>query len=118
MGPRGLQNFVTLMQGKLPRLAHALFDTGAETLRPDTLPLVQTPVASASDYIGALLATTTLDLPQPDDPARRTLLHLLLRHAMLLEYAGAATRILSPPGTPPVAPPEPELVNLDRLPMW
>ena len=30
---------------------------------------------------------------------------------MLLEYAGAATRILSPPGTPPVAPPGPELVQ-------
>ena len=112
MGPRGLQNFVTLTQSTLPRLAHALFDEGAATLRPDKLPLVQTPGAPASEYIGALLAATTLATAQPTDPARRTLLHLLLRHAMLLEYAGAATRLLTPPGTSPIAPREAEVVNV------
>ena len=112
MGPRGLQNFVTLTPSTLPRLALALFDGGAETLRPDKLPLVQTPGAPASEYIGALLAATTLATAQPTDPARRTLLHLLLRHAMLLEYAGAATRLLTPPGTSPIAPPEAEVVNV------
>ena len=82
MGPRGLQNFVTLFPGTLPRLAVALFDGDATTLRPDKLPLVQTPGTPAAEYIGALLAATTLATAQPTDPARRTLLHLLLRHAM------------------------------------
>ena len=88
----------------------AVFDTSTEILRPDKLPLVHAP--GAPDYIGELLATTNLNTPQPTVPARRTLLHLLLRHAMQLEYASAAMRLLSPPGTPPVAPSEQELVNM------
>jgi hypothetical protein len=115
MGLPSLQNFVTLTQSTAPRLTQAIFDGGAATLRPDKLPLVQTSGALASEYIGALLAATTLATAQPTDPARRTLLHLLLRHAMLLEYAGAATRLLTPPGTSPITPLEVELVRVGRF---
>ena len=38
----------------------AIFDADTTTLRPDTLPLAQAPAAPALDYIGALLAATTL----------------------------------------------------------
>jgi hypothetical protein len=111
LGQRGLQDFVYLnTMHAPPRLAMAVFTESTDILRPDKLPLVHTP--GAPDYIGELLASTNLNTPQPTDAARRTLLHLLLRHAMQLEYASAAMRLLSPPGTPPVAPTEQELVNM------
>jgi len=71
------------------------------------------------NYIESLLAARdlvkevrfhgqTLEQPPP-----HTLLHLLLRHSMLLEYTGAASRLLIKRGLlPPALRREPELVDL------
>jgi hypothetical protein len=76
-----------------PALAHAAFDDAAHVV---TMPLVGTPA-----YIADLLAITDLDAlagPVPSDAG--PLLKVLLRHALLREYAEAAARLLDSPATP------------------
>ena len=77
----------------VPPLAHAAYD---DATRVVTAPLVGNPT-----YIGDLLATTDLDAlagPVPDDAG--PLLKVLLRHALLREYAEAAARLLDSAATP------------------
>jgi hypothetical protein len=76
-----------------PALAHAAFDDAAHAV---TAPLVGDPT-----YIADLLAVTDLDAlagPVPGDAG--PLLKVLLRHALLREYAEAAARLLDSPATP------------------
>jgi hypothetical protein len=65
----------------------------------------------SSDYIESLLAARDLIKEVRDDQKiqQRTLFYLLLRHSMLLEYAAAASRLLS---LEPALRREPELVDL------
>ena len=94
-----------------PRLSRAVFS-------PPVVPLSGTlvqaaPGASLSpNYIAALLAARDLDAIRHNkvqQPPPRTLLYLLLRHALLLEYAAAASRLLR---LTPALRREPELINL------
>ena len=68
------------------------------------------------NYIESLLAARDLDAIRNDtvqQPPPRTLLYLLLRHSMLLEYAAAASRLLINRGLlQPALRREPELVDL------
>lgn len=88
-----------------PRLARSAYGDLNFLLKA---PLVQAGEVSAArglepNYIAALLAETTVDdiaAKHAQDSAGGTLLHALLRHALLLEYAGAAAGILSTTGTP------------------
>ena len=84
-----------------PRLAGAAYD---ERDRALSAPLVQAgtdaqPAALAPNYIAALLAAPPLPLaetdPLPSPPEPAVLLHVLLRHALQLEYAWAAARLVS-----------------------
>jgi len=102
-----------------PRLARGVFAPPVATLRgalvqpepaPKNAPL-------APNYIESLLAAHDLtrdirdDKNQPAPPP--TLLYLLLRHAMLLEYTTASTQLLIKRGLqPPTLRREPELVDL------
>lgn len=82
-----------------PRIANALFAAQAGTLDG---PLVQAGLEPtlSPNYIETLLAARDLvkDIRfrnlSTEQPAPHTLLHLLLRHSMLLEYTDAATRLL------------------------
>src|SRR5262245_17034408 len=88
-----------------PRLHKSVY---GDLTYPVRAPLVQRGEISATkllepNYIGALLAETTID----DIAARHiqtadggTLLHAMLRHGLLLEYASAAASILATTGTP------------------
>lgn len=103
-----------------PRLAGAAYSELARTV---FVPLVQpddaTAGARASDYIAALLAAP----PVPDTESAAIeplatpapLLHALLRHALQLEYAGAAARLISKATGTPLAAllRDAELVNLN-----
>ena len=100
-----------------PRLAHGIFAPGLANL---TGPLVQADQSSSlsPNYIETLLATRNLNkirfqIPSTDQPGPNTLLHFLLRHSMLLEYASAASRLVIKNGLlqPPLRR-EPELVDL------
>jgi hypothetical protein len=84
-----------------PRLAGAAYD---ERDRALSAPLVQAatdaqPAALEPNYIAALLAAPPLPLTEtdalPDSPQPAVLLHVLLRHALQLEYAWAAARLVS-----------------------
>jgi hypothetical protein len=94
-----------------PRIAHGVFAPPVIDLKG---PLVQEGVSLllAPNYIDSLLASRKLEDIRADkalQPAPRSLLYLLLRHSMLLEYSAAAARQLS---LPPELRREPELVNL------
>jgi hypothetical protein len=101
-----------------PRMARGVFAPPVATLRgalvqpepsDETAPL-------APNYIESLLAARDLaadvrDHHQQEPP--RALLYLLLRHAMLLEYTNAGTRLLIRRGLlPPAQRREPELLDL------
>jgi hypothetical protein len=87
------QETARLGLGFVPALAHAAYDDAAHVV---TAPLVGDPT-----YITDLLAITDLDAlagPVPADAG--PLLKVLLRHALLREYAEAAARLLDAPATP------------------
>jgi hypothetical protein len=105
-----------------PRLEDAAY---AEADVPLTAPLVQAGdlddiPALEPNYIAALLADPPLPAseaaPPPPPGAPATLLHLLLRHSLQLEYTATAARLASrQSGAPPLASllRERELVNLN-----
>jgi hypothetical protein len=108
----------TLRQPWRPRLAHGTFSGPIATLDG---PLVQADRSAAlsPNYIETLL--TARDLIKEvrfrnlsvEQPPPHTLLHLLLRHSMLLEYTNAATRLLIKRGLlQPAVRREPELVDM------
>lgn len=82
-----------------PRMARAVFSSATATLNGS---LVQTNgnESLSPNYIEALLAVRDLAKEQwfkgetLEQPGPHTLLHLLLRHSMLLEYTMAASRLL------------------------
>ncbi len=79
-----------------PRLARAVFSPPVATLAGALVQADQS-VSLSPNYIESLLAARDLDVIRKEtiqQPPPRTLLYLLLRHSMLLEYAAAATRIL------------------------
>ncbi len=104
-----------------PRLAGAAYD---ERDRALTAPLVQAatdaqPTVLEPNYIAALLSAPPLPLTEtdalPDSPQPAVLLHVLLRHALQLEYAWAAARLVAAqPNAPALASllRDIELVNL------
>ena len=72
---------------------------------PVTAPLVQPGELSetarlTTNYIDPLLTAPSLDALLTETAPPASLLHALLRHSMLLEYANAASRILFNNGTP------------------
>ncbi|MGH8666799.1 MAG: hypothetical protein ACREUX_21255 [Burkholderiales bacterium] len=97
----------------------------AESELPVNVPLVQAGsldgvAALEPNYIAALLAAPPLPQTETDAPpppsAPATLLHLLLRHALQLEYTAAAARLAAKqPGAAPLGSllKERELVNLN-----
>ena len=101
-----------------PRLAHAVFAPPVVRLRGALVQADQS-LSLSPNYIESLLAARdlvkevrfhgqTIEQPPP-----HTLLHLLLRHSMLLEYAAAASRLLINRGLlQPGLRREPELVDL------
>lgn len=107
-----------------PRLAKGVFSPSVATLG-GALVQPEPRVAHASlapNYIEMLLATRTLDgihneklrlVGTPEwPPPSRTLLYVLLRHSMLLEYTNAASRFLINRGLlQPALRREPELVD-------
>lgn len=108
----------TLGQAWRPRLAHGTFSGPIATLDG---PLVQTDRSAAlsPNYIETLLAARDLVKEvrfrnlSVEQPPPHTLLHLLLRHSMLLEYTNAATRLLIKRGLlQPALRREPELVDM------
>ncbi|HEV2903881.1 MAG TPA: hypothetical protein VGW32_02485, partial [Pyrinomonadaceae bacterium] len=101
-----------------PRLAHATF-TGP--VAPLNGPLVQTDQnpSLTPNYIKTLLDARDLVKEirfrnlSVEQPPPHTLLHLLLRHSMLLEYTNAATRLLIKRGLlQPALRREPELIDM------
>jgi hypothetical protein len=79
--------------GTRPPISRVVYDPGT---RPLTVPLVQ-----PADYLAELAGTTDVDAlarPVPGDGV--PLLHALLRHGLLREYAEAAARLLA--GASPV----------------
>jgi hypothetical protein len=106
-----------------PRLSRAVFSPPVAPLRGA---LVQAgPGLSLSpNYIESLLAARDLNAIRFDmvqQPPPRTLLYLLLRHSMLLEYAAAGSRLLIRRGLLQQAQlREPELVDipLGTLTLW
>lgn len=108
----------TLGQTWRPRLAHGTYSGPVATLNGPLVQADHSPVLSPN-YIEALLAARditkeirfrNLSIEQPEP---HTLLHLLLRHSMLLEYTNAATRLLlKRAAIPPESRREPELVDL------
>ena len=103
------------LRGVTPRAALTVCDPARSSL---DLPLVQ--ASSSSDltfnYIDQLLKAPTLDavLQHASIPVPFSLLYLLLRHSMLVEYANAAARVL---GREPHGRAEPEHVRFSDLPM-
>ncbi|HKS10898.1 MAG TPA: hypothetical protein VJS13_15215 [Pyrinomonadaceae bacterium] len=89
----------TLGQAWRPRLAHGTFTGPVGTLNG---PLVQADGSTvlSPNYIEILLNARDLTKEvrfrnlSVEQPPPHTLLHLLLRHSMLLEYTNAATRLL------------------------
>lgn len=103
------------LRGVTPRAALTVCDPARSTLK---LPLVQaSPTADFTfNYIDQLLKAPTLDsvLQHESIPAPFSLLYLLLRHSMMVEYANAAARAL---GREPHLRAEPEHVRFSQLPM-
>ncbi|HYU65965.1 MAG TPA: hypothetical protein VEK09_04380, partial [Jatrophihabitantaceae bacterium] len=105
-----------------PRLEDVAY---SEAVMPLKAPLVQAGELDGAEnlepnYIGALLADPPLPTSETDPPVAMpppaTLLHLLLRHSMQLEYTAAAARLSSrQPEATPLATllRERELVNLN-----
>lgn len=94
-----------------PRIAHGVFAPPVIDLKGL---LVQEAVSRllAPNYIDSLLASRNLEDIRADkalEPAPRSLLYLLLRHSMLLEYSAAGAKQLS---LSPELRREAELVNL------
>jgi len=101
-----------------PRLARGVFSPLVATLSGALVQADQS-LSLSPNYIESLLAARdlvkevqfhgqTLEQPPP-----HTMLHLLLRHSMLLEYAAAASRLLIKRGLlQPALRREPELVDL------
>jgi hypothetical protein len=103
----------TLPPGWRPRLSHAVFSPSVAKLNGT---LIQADRASSltPNYIESLLAARDLKAIWEEailQPAPRTLLYLLLRHSMLLEYAAAASLLLN---LQQAQRREPELVNLPK----
>ena len=98
-----------------PRLSRAVF---SPPVAPLSGPLVQADhsLSLSPNYIAALLAARDLDAIRHDtvqQPPPHTLLYLLLRHALLLEYVAAASRLLIKRDLLlPALRREPELVHL------
>ena len=97
-----------------PRLARAVFSPPVAMLRGALVQADQS-VSLSPNYIEFLLAARDLDKIRDDEiqpPPPRTLLYLLLRHSILLEYATAASRLLVKRGLLQLAlRREPELVD-------
>jgi hypothetical protein len=107
--------FLAGLSGITPRAAMTLCDTVRSGL---SLPLVQSSpsVDFTFNYIDQLLKAPNLDalLQHASIPAPFSLLYLLLRHSMMVEYANAAARAL---GRAPHLRAEPEHVRFTPLPM-
>ncbi len=103
------------LRGVTPRAALTVCDPARSSLN---LPLIQ--ASSAEDftfnYIDQLLKAPDLDavLQHVSIPVPFSLLYLLLRHSMMVEYANAAARLL---GREPHLRAEPEHVRFSQLPM-
>ena len=97
-----------------PRLAHAVFSPPVAALRGALVQADQS-LSLSPNYIESMLAARNLDAIRHEmslQPPPRTLLYLLLRHSMLLEYAAAASRLLIKRGLlQPALRREPELVD-------
>jgi hypothetical protein len=98
-----------------PRLAHAVFGQPVASVS-GALVQAEPGTSLSPNYIESLLGASDIEAIQkesPSQPAPRTLLYLLLRHSMLLEYEAAASRLLISRGLLQAAQRrEPELVNL------
>ena len=98
-----------------PRLRRAAY---LDEVFPVTAPLVQPGELSetarlTTNYIDPLLTAPSLDALLTETAPPASLLHALLRHSMLLEYANAASRILFSNGTPqPVLFKDQELIDI------
>lgn len=107
--------FIAGLRGVTPRAALTLCDPARSLL---SLPLVQSsPSADFTfNYIDQLLKAPDLEALLRNDavPAPFSLLYLLLRHSMMVEYANAASRAL---GRAPHLRAEPEHVRFTQLPM-
>ncbi len=84
------------------RLRRAIY---LDEIYPVSAPLAQPGELSetarlTTNFIDPLLAAPSLDALLADDTPPASLLHALLRHSMLLEYANAASRILFKHGMP------------------
>lgn len=100
----------------MPRLARAMFSPPVVKLNGALVQAGQVPgnALLTPNYIETFLAARNLDdiRNATVQPPPRTLLYLLLRHSMLLEYAAAAARLLVKRGLLPSAlRREPELVD-------
>ncbi|MCI0388364.1 MAG: hypothetical protein MOB07_06315 [Acidobacteria bacterium] len=98
-----------------PRLARGVFSPPVATLRGALVQAGQS-LSLSPNYIESMLAARDLNAIRHEttqQPAPRTLLYLLLRHSMLLEYAAAGSRLLVKRGLlQPAQRREPELVDL------
>ena len=103
-----------------PRLSHAVFGPPVTSLRGKLVQADQN-VTLSPNYIEQLLAARDLEKEvktrnlSNEQPAPHTLLHLLLRHSMLLEYTNAASRyLINHKLQPTTIRREPELVDLPQ----
>ena len=101
-----------------PRLARATYSGPAAPLKGPLVQADQSP-SLTPNYIKTLLDARNLfrDVRfrnlSVEQPAPHTLLHLLLRHSMLLEYTNAGTRLLIKRGLlQPALRREPELIDM------
>lgn len=98
-----------------PRLRRAAY---LDEVVPMNAPLVQAGELSetarlTSNYIDPLLTAPSLEALLTETAPPASLLHALLRHSLLLEYANAASRILFKNGTPqPVLFKDQELIDI------
>jgi hypothetical protein len=96
-----------------PRLSKAVYAPPVVELRGALVQLDRT-ASLAPNYIASLLAVRDLNEVRDEtalQPPPRALLYLLLRHSMLLEYAAAASRLLTDRGLTLAQRREPELVD-------
>ncbi|HWV95486.1 MAG TPA: hypothetical protein VNZ24_14265, partial [Vicinamibacterales bacterium] len=111
----GALGLIAGIRGVTPRAALTLCDPMRSGL---SLPLVQSSssVDFSFNYIDQLLKAPNLDalLQHASIPAPFSLMYLLLRHSMMVEYANAAARVL---GREPHLRAEPEHVRFTSLPM-
>jgi hypothetical protein len=107
--------FIAGLRGITPRAAMTLCEPVGTEL---SLPLVQPSTGAdfSFNYIDQLLKAPGLDavLQDASIPTPFSLLYLLLRHSMMVEYANAAARAL---GRAPHLRAEPEHVRFSQLPM-